>query len=175
MLPNNDQVLLELAEGLEYIHSKNIVHLDIKPQNVLFSITSSSDDIPLIFKWADFGHSKLVRDDGNVFISDTTGGRPGTLFWTAPEILDLGNSESNTSTSPSSDSDSSNDLEISVECDIWSAGCVFFYYITKGKHPFGDLDNANTSQISRNVVAGNPVNINERKNFFVSFKYFNLK
>lgn len=32
-----------------------------------------------------------------------------------------------------------------VESDIWSAGCVFFASVTKGKHPFGDN--------SRNIVA----------------------
>jgi len=169
ILPDGHKVLLQLAEGLEYIHSKKIVHLDIKPQNVLFSIIPSTKKETLIFKWADFGQSKLIREDGNVFISDATGGRPGTLHWTAPEILDLGNNESNTSTSSSSsasDSSSTNDLKISVECDIWSAGCVFFYYITEGKHPFGDL-NVSTSQIPLNVMEGNPVNIKERKNIYL--------
>ena len=50
--------LLQLAEGLQFLHSLNIIHRDIKPQNVLLSDTS---DHPVL-KLADFGFAKILSD-----------------------------------------------------------------------------------------------------------------
>eukprot|EP01084_Bolivina_argentea_P072216 131169_1 len=47
-------ILAQLANGLEYIHSKNIIHLDIKPENILFE--KSKQNFYLL-KIADFGIS----------------------------------------------------------------------------------------------------------------------
>ena len=33
-MPTEKVVLLQLANGLNYIHSKNLVHRDIRPENV---------------------------------------------------------------------------------------------------------------------------------------------
>ena len=30
------RILRQIAEGLQFLHSKNIIHMDIKPQNILF-------------------------------------------------------------------------------------------------------------------------------------------
>jgi len=132
IMPFPEDVLLQLAKGLKYIHSKNIVHLDIKPANVLFKTIRYKESVKVVFKWADFGLSKLVREDGQFSITNATGRIIGTTFWIAPEIL-LGNGV--------------NDSNTSIKCDIWSAGCVFFYYLTEGKHPFGDLLNDNTEAL----------------------------
>lgn len=156
---SSDKVLLQLAEGLEYIHSKKIVHRDIKPANVLIKYTELQYEDKVLFKWADFGLSKLVSEEGHFSIS-TTGREVGTTFWIAPEIL-MGNSSRNTSESASSCDDDTNNLNLSIKCDIWSAGCVFYYYLTQGKHPFGDWNNRD--KITWNVKEGNPVNIAERK------------
>ena len=32
------RILLHLAKGLEYIHSKSLVHLDVKPENIFISL-----------------------------------------------------------------------------------------------------------------------------------------
>lgn len=65
---------LEIARGMEYIHSQGIVHRDLKPENVLIS-----EEFHL--KIADFGIAceEAYRD---VFTDD-----PGTYRWMAPEMI----------------------------------------------------------------------------------------
>lgn len=65
---------LEIARGMEYIHSQGIIHRDLKPENVLIS-----EDFHL--KIADFGIAceEAYRD---VFTDD-----PGTYRWMAPEMI----------------------------------------------------------------------------------------
>ena len=67
---------LQILDGLEYIHSKNICHGDIKPQNIL---TDGK-----VVKITDFGTSKLVED---LFIKTIDGG--GTWAYMAPEVAGL--------------------------------------------------------------------------------------
>jgi serine/threonine protein kinase len=56
-MPTDEQVLFQLANGLEYIHSRKILHRDIKPDNILISLTK-----PVEMKWSGFGSSKPVND-----------------------------------------------------------------------------------------------------------------
>lgn len=64
-------VALKYIEGiggaLEYIHSKHINHLDLKPANVM---VRESDDIPILI---DFGLSKQYDSDGNQTSTTPTG------------------------------------------------------------------------------------------------------
>ena len=66
-------LFLQILDGVEYIHSKNICHGDIKPQNIL---TDGK-----VAKITDFGTSKLVED---LFIKTIDGG--GTWAYMAPEV-----------------------------------------------------------------------------------------
>lgn len=59
-MPPDEQVLLQLAEGLNYIHSKDLVQRDGKPQNVLISVIGAHYKVTM--KWADFELSKKSRD-----------------------------------------------------------------------------------------------------------------
>ncbi len=70
------RLTLELAEGLEAVHAQQIVHRDIKPQNVLFGPNDQA-------KLADFGMARAL-DLTNL----TMDGRVmGTLPYMAPEML----------------------------------------------------------------------------------------
>jgi serine/threonine protein kinase len=44
----------------------------------------------------------------------------------------------------------------SSSIDIFSTGCVIFFYVTRGKHPFGEADT-----VTSNIVQNNPVNIDK--------------
>ena len=69
-LPSDQQVLTQLANGLNYIHSKQMVHRDIKPGNIL--IVSSADGSVKV-KWTDFGFSKRVSERGTFTLSQLKG------------------------------------------------------------------------------------------------------
>ncbi|KAK4011151.1 hypothetical protein OUZ56_020266 [Daphnia magna] len=62
-MPHHIDALFQLASGLKHIHSQNLVHGNIKPENVLISVRSGGkDDITL--KWANFGLTRNVSERG---------------------------------------------------------------------------------------------------------------
>ncbi|KAK8658711.1 hypothetical protein V6N13_036909 [Hibiscus sabdariffa] len=64
--------------GMEYLHSKNIVHFDLKYDNLIVNL---KDHVRPICKVGDFGLSKIKR---NTLV---TGGVKGNLPWMASELL----------------------------------------------------------------------------------------
>jgi len=76
-IPNFRSVMIQLINGLDQIHSANVIHRDVKPHNILISEN-------LIFKYANFDLGKDGDRTGGKLTS--SGERRGTLFWMAPEI-----------------------------------------------------------------------------------------
>jgi serine/threonine-protein kinase/endoribonuclease IRE1 len=140
-MPPELYVLLQLAEGLEYIHQMGLVHRDIKPQNVL--IRSDSTTRRVVMKWADFGFSKKVNERG----SFTMSGVRGTYDYFAPEILKLLDEDSST--------DNEDKKRGTVKSDVFAEGLVFGYFISVGVHPFGTTSH----QIQNNLRTNDPANL----------------
>jgi serine/threonine protein kinase len=136
-MPTDEQVLFQLANGLEYIHSMGILHRDIKPENILISLTK-----PVQMKWSDFGLSKPVNENGSFSLS----GLRRTYNWMPPEEINMIELEEN-----------ADHMRGSVKSDIFSAGCVFIFFLLRGLHPFGDK--LNDRNIQNNVLSGYPVNV----------------
>jgi serine/threonine protein kinase len=73
-LPEIAAYTTQIAEALNYAHEQNIVHRDVKPENIL---VGDNDELLL----ADFGIAKLLGTSGSYL----TGRAAGTLAYMAPE------------------------------------------------------------------------------------------
>ncbi|KAK4004445.1 hypothetical protein OUZ56_006179 [Daphnia magna] len=79
---------------------------------------------PVQMKVSDLSFVKKTRDD--IFSQSKI---RGTLLWMAPERLKvLTDNENKSAELPDG----------TIKSDTFSSGCVFFYFLTRGKHPFGE-------------------------------------
>jgi serine/threonine protein kinase len=152
-MPPDGLVLYQIANGLHYIHSRNLVHRDVKPDNILISITT-----PVQLKLSDLGFVKKTSPQGTYSQS----GVKGTEKWMAPEILE--HRSTSTNKLPHG----------TIQSDTFATGCVFFYVLTRGRHPFDEPIRTHHSsehpdeQIRKNVLNNKPKTLIEHK----QSKYF---
>jgi serine/threonine protein kinase len=99
------KAIIRLLDGLDEIHSKGIIHEDIKPANILkFSDREDDEDI-IRLVITDFGISKM----NSAFGTSVDGESGATLPYMSPEQLDK---------------------KHSYKGDIYSMGATLFYLIT---------------------------------------------
>lgn len=131
-LPIKD-MLLQLMRGVDHLHSLNIVHRDIKPQNILILASKPKPRVVI----SDFGLGKRLADDQSSFnYTAVTGG--GSFGYRAPELL-LSFEENQ---KPIGFADVKETPQYSVRItrsiDIFSCGCTYYFALTRGDHPFGE-------------------------------------
>ncbi|KAJ7141940.1 kinase-like domain-containing protein [Mycena crocata] len=112
-----NKLLFDIARGLQYLHSRNIVHGDLRAANVLI------DDEPKACL-ADLGLSLLTD-----IPAERTPGRGGGIRWTAAELIDP--ESFGTQFSPTTAS------------DVYAFGCVCLELFT-GQPPFANLSDVRT-------------------------------
>lgn len=105
------RLMRDMVAGLEHLHELGIIHRDLKPQNVLITKQKS-----VCAKLSDMGISKRLLKDMSSLGHHATG--CGSSGWQAPEQLLHGRQ--------------------TRAVDLFSLGCVLFFCLTGGRHPFGD-------------------------------------
>jgi serine/threonine protein kinase len=84
-------LMLQVARGLKYLHSKRIVHRDVKSSNILVKTLTGIPELEykggyLSAKLADFGTSK-TKISSTRFSEQTS--NVGTTLWMAPEVFSI--------------------------------------------------------------------------------------
>ncbi|XP_045023640.1 uncharacterized protein LOC116920209 isoform X2 [Daphnia magna] len=142
-MPHHIDALLQLALGLEHIHSKNLVHGDIQPENVLISVESAGKDETTL-KWAKFELTRNVSERGK----GKTHQLGGNNAWLAPELQLTRKRKRDVE---------ENSYKETAKSDVFSLGIVFGSLFLNGEHLYGSMENEN--EISQNIIKGNPINM----------------
>ncbi|KAF5345799.1 hypothetical protein D9756_010860 [Leucocoprinus leucothites] len=117
-------LVLDVTSGLEYLHSQDVIHSDLKGANILVNDLGKACI-------TDFGFS-LVRTDKTLGYTLASSDAKGySLRWAAPELLEDG-------------------ARATMASDIWAFGCVC-YEIMAGLLPFSDLSEM---QVLRALITG---------------------
>ena len=103
--------LLQIVDGIELVHNKGGVHLDLKFDNIFLSINQEGKCIP------------VIGDTGLALPANSSHPARGTVDYWPPEIAHLHLHQSNSS------------LEYKTSFDIWSLGTIFFVLLHPNFRP----------------------------------------
>jgi len=135
----------QLVSAVGFVHAKGLLHLDLKPDNVLLRKYTDPEG-PGNIRLSDFGaaafaenYTKSVskrpnsRAQGTINLHSCSS---GTISYWPPEAIMF--------------------KDYSVATDMWALGCIFFILVT-GKHPF-DRDGCGDLEIvEANILGEDPV------------------
>ncbi len=103
-------IMQNLLNGILYLHVNEIIHRDIKLENIFIKNINRPDEIMLKIINLNSAEHDNKQPDVNVNLYE----KIGSPYYIAPEVLRK---------------------NYNVKCDIWSAG-VIFYYLLYGLFPF---------------------------------------
>ena len=125
LLDDVKDVMRQIVRAVEWIHVLHVVHLDLKPDNILI------DDAGTV-RLCDFGHSMVLSEDEVDFAS--LRGKRGTESYCAPEML-------------------AGEPYDGKKADWWSCGVIAFGLAT-GKYPFAKAHGPEFAHFAAAVADG---------------------
>lgn len=111
-------IIAQVAEGIKYMHDRNVAHRDIKIENLMFQSPNSR-----VIKIGDFGLAKQLVNDSNT----TT--PCGTKEYMAPEMLE-------------------GTQLYSKRVDVWALGCLTYIVLFGGFPFYNDQDDRGRTVMS---------------------------
>lgn len=105
-------IIKQILQAIAYCHEQNVVHRDVKPENLMIDKEQNN-----ILKLIDFGTAIEFDVDPPVLLKDIH----GTSYYVAPEVL--------------------NYQGYNERCDVWSIGVILYILLT-GIPPFDGDDDA---------------------------------
>jgi serine/threonine protein kinase len=114
------KIMVDILLGLEYIHSRGIIHRDMKPANVLISINDKGEPVAKI---CDFNLSKPFCSQG------INSPKIITSCYRPPEVVD--------------------NKVYDLKVDIWSTGCIFYEMVLKKRIVNGHKDGEISKEIQK--------------------------
>ena len=132
------KIMKQLVQGLSYLYGKNIIHRDLKLENLLVHFPNRGSAHPIawekidleteefIIKIADFSFARSLDHE------EQTDRPCGTPLLMAPEVIQR--------------------QKYGFKRDVWSLGCIFFQLLT-GQYMFGD-EQISIRDLTANVLQG---------------------
>lgn len=118
-------IIQQIASALAYLHSRNVLHLDLKPHNILINKKNEGNQFTITIKVCDFSLSVQSTEEQTLEHS------PGTISYTAPEVLF--------------------DKLVSVYADSYSFGILIYEIITESI-PYLELADDPKMRLSDNTL-----------------------
>lgn len=110
--PRCQVIMRQIMRAILYFNSRNIVHRDLKLDNVMIEGLDTGKIEDIRVKLIDFGVSKFTNSEGQKIDLRTY---CGTLNFMAPEVIQ--------------------GKSYDISCDLWSVGVIAFF-ILSGRPPF---------------------------------------
>jgi len=107
------RAMRQIASGLRHLHGRGLIHQDIKPEYILISPSSSSEG------GGGMGYRMLISDFGLCEKLDVD----------QTSFLPTASTCSGTTTSKT---------RLTKSVDIFALGCIFYYILSHGGHPYGE-------------------------------------